>query len=667
MQRNPTTLTPVAASSRLFKLDYTIKYVECDLAEKRIESKPVLQIFLSNHFVRNAQTGGVVNIHLDEDNLERVYKGSLIGTLDWKHNDISPMAAIGLNSYAIHRNDYGYACYVNVGTSNARIGSIMQDIKVKGRYDHTHDLMMRTVVVAGLAPVKKGIIELCIDRVELGPAVSLSRAASCLQAPAEQIEQSVASYIGTCMELESSMPDLLPNTERIRAPYDLSQSGIESTGQTFLPVAAFAMQETPEANEEYFQNAFERVMARRNMKMTDYHDFDVKEKCRTMAMILGYAVQSFDYIGDAVELSRRPPPGGRAKGQSLILRQHVGTDEFAQITNTLSGDCEDGACGIGATLKAFIVPAFESPQLREMQAYARSHYTYMMTLSVVHGAKIGDQEGWGAHMYGLLVPNEMMQTGLDKTNLGKAFKQQLEPAVEPIGPSASGGGGSEEGSVPFMFCEGTGKIDPIGYKDPILDKRKYIAMNMHSVAGFKKEIPHEEFGPSPFYYANLFAITSSFFDQGIHVGGFIFGTEMPDKTIRRGALYTDMLQQKSNVAIIPQPNIPEQTMQIMQEATALFPPPRALILDKSKPLAGKEKDPLWDKFVTTIKSFQRVGPDPRFHPSVDCFVRPHQYNETVVNMMIGEAAQMERLYDAAYEVEHITNDVYTYRVRLWVN
>lgn len=663
MQRTPTTFAKVDDPSRLFKVDYTIKYIECDLADKRIESKPVLQIFLSNHFVRNVETGGVVNIHLDEDNLQREYKGSLIGTLHRKHNDISPMAAIGLNSYAIHRNDYGYACYVNVGTSNARIGNIMQDMKVKGRYDHTHDLMMRTVVVAGLEPVKKGTIELRIDRVEMGPAVALSRAASCLQAPAQQIEQSLASYIQTSMELESSLPDLLPNTERIRAPYDLSQSGIESTGQTFLPVAAFALIETPQANEEYFQNSFERVMARRNMKMTDYHDFDVKEKSRTMAMILGYAVQSFDYIGDAVELSKRS--NSTARGIS-ILRQHVGTDEFAQITNTLSGDCEDGARGIAATLKSFIATPFESPQLQEMQSLAREKYTYMMTLSVVHGAKIGDQEGWGAHMYGLLVPNEMMHHGLEKTTHGQALKRQMEPAMEPVNGAAPPFGGGGGGSVPFMFCEGTGKIDPIGYNDPILDQRKYIAMNMHSVAGFKKEIPHEEFGPSPFYYANLFAITNSLFDQGINVGGFIFGTEMTDKTVRRGALYTDMLQQKPNVVMIPQPNIPEQTMQIMQEATSLFPPPRALVLDKSKPLAGKERDPLWDKFVTTIKSFQRTGPDTRFHPSVDCFVRPHQYNETVVNMMVGEAAQMDRLYDAAYEVEHITNDVYTYRIRLWV-
>ncbi|MBX9637294.1 MAG: hypothetical protein K2Q45_07065 [Nitrosomonas sp.] len=639
--------------SRLFKLDYTIKYVECDLADKRVESKPVLELFLSNHFVRNAETGGVVNIHLDEDNLDKEYKGSLIGTLHRKHNDISPTAAIGLNTYAIHRNDSGYACYVNVGTSNARIGTIMRELQVKGQYDHTHDMIMRTTVVAGLEPVKKGVIELRVDRVQMGPGVRLSHAASCLQAPTQKIEESVSSYIGTSMELESTLPDLLPNTERIRAPYDLSQSGIESTGQTFLPVSAFAIEETPPANEEYFQNSFERVMARRNMKMSDYLDFDMKEKARTMAMIICYAVQSFDYIGDAVELGNRR--------DLRIGRQHVGTDEFANAFVTLSGDCEDGAKAINVSLKAFIATPMESPQLREMQEIARTKYTYMMTLSVVHGAKIGDQEGWGAHMYGILVPNEMFTDGLSKSIQGKALLRQMEPAMEPVNATAM-----QSERLPFMFCEGTGKIDPIGYKDPILDQRRYIAMNMRAAAGWKKEIPHEEYGPSPFYYANLFAISGALFDQGINVGGFIFGTRAADGIVKRGILYTDMLQQKENFVIIPQPNIPEQTMQIMQEATALFPPPRALVLDRSKPLAGKEKHPLWDKFVSTVKSFQRDGPDTKFHPSVDCFVRPHQFNETVINMMISEAAQMDRLYDAAYEVEHITNDVYTYRVRLWV-
>ena len=675
MHSNTSPLKPVADPTRLVKLHYTVKYVECDLAEKRIESKPVLQMYLSNHFVRDQETGGVVNIHLDEDNLEKEYKGTLIGTLHRKHMDISPTAAIGLSTYVVHRNDSGYACYVNAGTSNARIGTVMEDVRTRGAYDHNHDLIMRTVIVAGIEPVKKGVIELRIDKVELGPAVKLSQAASCLQAPMPVLEQSISSYIQQCMDLESSLPDLLPNVERVRAPYDLSQSGIESTGQVFLPVAAFAMQETPKANEEYFMNAFERVMARRNMKLTDYNEFDTKEKARTMASIICYAVQSFDYIGDAVELGLRSRPSST----NLVSgRQHVGTDEFSNIINCASGDCEDGACGIGVTRKAFINTPFTNKALLEMQDMCKNEYTYMMTLSVVHGAKIGDQEGFGAHMYGLMVPNATLKRALERSKEGKLIANRLAEPVDGPGEiegifsnvNASKNTPSSVGSVfPFMFCEGTGKIDPIGYQDPILEQRKYIAMHMRSVAGFKKEIPHEECGPSPFYYANLFAISDDLIEQhGVNVGGFVFASNSPASGggVRRGAFFTDMLQQKDNLVIIPQPTIPEQTMQIMREAISLFPPPRPLVLDKTKPLAGQAKHPLWDKFIGAVKKFGRSGPDTKFHPSVDCFVRPHQFNENVVNMMISEAAQMPLLYDAAYEVEHMTNELCTYRVRLWV-
>lgn len=692
MERTPTKLKPVDDPSRLFKLDYKVKYLECDLADKRIESKPVLQIFLSSHFVRNPETGGVVNIHLDEDDLDKVYTGSLIGTLHRKYNDVSLTAAIGLDSYAIHRNDSGYACYVNVGTSHAFVGSILQDVKTKGTYDHAHELVMRTVLVAGLEPVKKGVIEFCVTKVEMGPGIRLAQTASCLQAPMSSIEQSIGSYINATMQLESSLPDLLPNTERIRAPYDLSQVGIELTGQMFLPSSAFAIQEPIPTNQEFWYNAFERVMARRNMTVHDYNDFDEKEKARTMAKMICYVAQSFDYIGDAVELSNR-----RIKNS---VRQRVGTDEWTVSANAGAGDCEDDDRTNGVFHKSLKTVAFDASSdskylpLLEMQAIAR-RYVYISTLAVVHGAKIGDQEGWGAHMVGSMIEDVVFMEALAKTDMGKSVLERMEPATVPVGtnpaaqrpdslvgevanaraprgrlpvegsanPAAERPG--SPGSLPFLFCEGTGIIDPIGYDDPILDQRKYIAINMKSAAGFKKEIPHAEYAASPFYHANLFGISDCLFEQGVNVGGFIFATADAN-SLKRGVLFTDMLRLKDNLTIIPQPVIPEPIMDVMHEAVALFPPPKPYMIDKSKPFAGKEQHPLWDKFVKAVKSFHRTGPNIKFHPSVDCFVRPHQFNETVINMMISDASQMDRLYDAAYEVEHMTNSMYTYRVRLWV-
>ena len=47
------------------------------------------------------------------------------------------------------------------------------------------------------------------------------------------------------------------------------------------------------------------------------------------------------------------------------------------------------------------------------------------------------------------------------------------------------------------------RVPPSGYHDPILEARKYVHINMPSAAGFKKEIPHEFQGESPFYHANM--------------------------------------------------------------------------------------------------------------------------------------------------------------------
>lgn len=230
--------------------------------------------------------------------------------------------------------------------------------------------MMKTVIVAGIEPVKKGSIRVKIDGVEFGSAINQTRdhlLATALSAPLEQIETNLNTYVHTCISAEMQIPDLLPNTSRIRAPMNFSEVGGEFTGNAFLPVASYAMVthpmcvcvlikwfqvETPPSNAEYFRNSYEMVMARRNMRPSDYHDFDEFEKARTMGLIISYAVQTFDYIGDAVELGNR-------RLDRVFTRKHVGNEEFGHIWATLTGDCEDSGCGIFSTLKAFLNTEFD--------------------------------------------------------------------------------------------------------------------------------------------------------------------------------------------------------------------------------------------------------------------------------------------------------------------
>ena len=591
MEKPPRVLSPVSDQQRLFKIGFTLKYIECDLADKRVESNPVIQLYLSNHFVRNIESGGIVNITLDEDNLEKEYSGSLIGTLDRKHQYLSPTAAIGISSYAIHRADNGAACYVNVGTSHASIHAIVDDVKKHGVYDHTHDLIIRTAVVSGLEPIKKGVIELRINSVEYHPSVKLAQVSALTESPLSSIESGIDAYIKMCMDIETAYPDLLDGVQRVRAPYDLSQTGIESTGRTFLPIGAFALSDPPESNAEFFRNALECVMARRGMTIEgQWNDFGTREKTWALASVISFGVQTFDYISDAVETGNR-----RLK----IRGQHVGTDEFSYSWITASGDCEDGGGAIKLGLEALKRVQFDSNDkhyhpLIELQNMAKNDYTAFMNLAVVRGQQISDTAGYGAHMYLHMIPNHQVDAALSKTMRGRKLLERLKPATPPMVGRQAVALKKEYSSA---VCEGTGFLDPMGYNHPNLKQMMEANRHMTSMAIMKGEIPRAESpSDSNFYVAPLFGITNRYVDEhGIPIAGFIFGTVNPKYNpsdphnvheMVRGVLFTDVVDGNDNFALDPQPPMSPALMAIVKEAVTLVPPCRALTLDKPVPTSS---------------------------------------------------------------------------------
>ncbi len=392
-----------------------------------------------------------------------------------------------------------------------------------------------------------------------------------------------------------------------------------------------------------------------------------------MASIICYAVQSFDYIGDSVEMNNRREEKAYRIGAAMSGRRHAGTEEFSDIWNSLAGDCEDGARGIMSTLKAFRtveLDAGRDKHLIEMQKIAREDYVPLMSLAVVHGQKIGDQEGFGAHMYLPLMPKHQFVTGLSKTAEGRQFLHRIRPSLteETLSYTAN--------ERPLLVCEGTGRIDPIGYTvDTVYNQRKIVATMMPSMAGSKKEIPRIEHDGSPFYYATLLGISEEYIED-VGVGGFILGTVNPNYNpmdpanvheMVRGHLFTDMITNADNLAIIPQPIIPEQTMAVIREAISLRPPPRAHILDHSKPKAGPEKNADLDRFVSTVKQLNRRAPiGTRAAGPIDAINRPHMFDAHLVARMINDAQRVENVFDADYEVEHITNSIYNYRIMLYI-
>jgi hypothetical protein len=654
--------------AREVEISFDIKYLECDLAEERFESHPVLQLYFSNHFIRSQATGGVLSIPLDEHHLNKTYSGKLKATLSRDYAGIPTKSAIGMATWAVHREDNGHPCYVNVGTSHAYMGNILPEVNLKGTYDHSHDLLMRTTVINGGTQIKKGVIEFRVTGITTGTAVSQTEMVkSFLEAPAAEIESTLTQYIQTTMNFESQLPDLLTGTERIRAPMDISQSGTESTGEAFLPIAAFAMIEVPEANDHFFRNAFQVTMARRRLTPGNFHDLDDHEKCRIMGLMVSFGVQSFDYIGDSVEKTNRH--------EAFRQRIKDGTEEFSNIWASLAGDCEDSAMGIYTTLKAFIATKFDKqrdPELVELQTIA-AEYTPFLTLAVVHGQKIGDTEGRGAHMYLPLLPRHQVNEALARTNAGRALLKRTQPVAPDQVPRIMGNAHQQPKVRPPLFCEGTGHIDPLGYKDPLYEQRKYCAMHMPHFNGLKKEIPHEERAPSSFYLANLLGVNSDMINQGINTGAYIYGTvnekhnpadPSNQHEMVRGVLYTDMLCDSDKMALMPQPSMSAQMMGIIKEANSLRPPPRPLVLDPNQPMAGDMPYAPLESFVKAVKSMKRSGNKAR--GSVDCFIRPTQITQELIGGMIEDAHNAQGLFDAEYVKEMVTNSICIYRLQLFI-
>lgn len=667
--------------ARSVEIDFRIRYVECDLAEERFENHPILQAFLSRHFVRSRKDGGIITIPLDEHHLNKVYSGTLKGELSRDYDGIPLMSAIGLDSYAIHREDHGHPCYVNVGTSHAYMGRIVKEVQETGAYDHTHDLLMRTTIIGGGEQIKKGTIELAVTNVRLGHAVKpFESIQSPLEGAIENVENDLMAYIQKSMQYESQLPELLDRTERIRAPMDISQAGIECTGGAFLPVAAFSMIEVPEANVHFFRNGLEQVLKRRNLELHHFKSFDNHEKCRTMAQLISYGVQSFDYIGDSVEKTNRH--------EQFRQRVQQGTEEFSNIWTSLAGDCEDSALGIYTAYKALLKTKFDQqkdPELLELQSIA-GNYIPLLTLAVVHGQKIGDQEGRGAHMYLPLLPRHQFLEAMSRTRDGRNFLKRLRPAETPaggvplmrrVGSDTAAAAAPPHSTVrrdwPPMSAEGTGHTDPIGRKDPLLAQRKYIGTKFPAIRALgKMEIPREEGAPSNFYLAIMTGNTAEFIDQGIPCGTFIYGTVNNNNAeggcadMVRGTLFTDMMNDHENMAMMPYPMMPKSTMRIIKEANALRPPPRPLILDPAEPLVcGPEKHPLLERFVEAVDSFGRRGGGGA--GSVDVFIRPAHLDESLINAAIDEAGQASKLYAASYTRELVTNSICVYRLQLFVN
>lgn len=656
-QRAPTAgprqLKPVADPSREIQVDWEVNLEENDLADEQWESHPKLVLYLSGHFERSVETGGLVNVEMYDEDPHHIHAGHLVGSLKREYAALPQRACICAQLYVVHRNDHDNPCWSKVGTAHVNLRDVIQTLARRTPYVTSMEMLLRSVAVTGAAPIRKALVHIRVTAVRLCERIGLvSDQISALDGP--DVEHALTEYVDRTIRIDEGLRDTYAHTERMRAPYTLSSEGIESTGRAFLPISAFALLPTPSCNEAYFANALANSMARMGYSVTEYFELDLEQHARIMASLCVYGVQTFDYISDTIEMQNR-------RLQKYIRHLTQEGDDFDNSFHTCSGDCEDGCSAIQTVFLALCSFQAQHAILRDLQLLAK-HYIAMQMLTVVHGAKIGDEEGYGAHLCDVFVPIRHANAMLARTAAGRALLKRCQPvAVVPV----MGGVSDAAPEVPFLMGEGTGIIDPLGAPvDPMADERRYVAEMMPSSSFGKREIPNLRGQESPFYHGFLLAITSQWIDHG--VGALVVGSVAREGAeMTRGAAHLDLMAGRTErIALMPHPRMPAKVMAIAEEAVLLAPPPRPLTINA--PLSPARTDPLLDRLCDGIRALGHPAPARKPRDSIDLFVRAHQYDAQRINALLSEAARMPRLYDATYVEERITDDITSFRVRLWV-
>ena len=316
---------------------------------------------------------------------------------------------------------------------------------------------------------------------------------------------------------------------------------------------------------------------------------------------------------------------------------------------TWSGDCEDDATGIAQTFSAFKqFPFAKGSSLKEMQDIA-SNYMPIMTLAVVHGGSVKDSEDaeLGSHMFPFIAPKDFVRTAMGRTNEGRAAlgKVSWTKEVNITGHKFKP-----------LTAEGTGMFQVDEKDDPLIQVRQVI-YSLPSLRTFKKPITK-----NTFYVGLMNGYTPEWMDMGSNVGGIWFATKQPDGRVTRGVKYENAVHESTNFAIVPQPGLPRNVINVINEATLLRVPPNDLKIT-SKAIAPT-RNKLLDMVVKKVGNRSSAA---AAGVQLPVYIRPHQLNYELAQRMAEELSSHPHITKVDYRLEQVTDQVYGYRMMIHVN
>ncbi len=631
-----------------FNLDIQLKYASTNYSPA--EYNPYIKCYLDGRFHKKNTT----DVSLIDGSTKSV---ALSGTLR-NGFKITTTTALCFASIAWRANESGSPCPMDTGVAHIEFGDIEREIKQNGRFDRIVPLKMYTVDQYQKAELHVVIHEL---GAELEPSL-IGANGTTDYAP-------VNSYINTVLQQEQQMEETFGSqTSNMRIPYDYSESGMQSTGGMPLPAVAFLMGEIPESNDHYWVNALGTVMSRDGLKIEDWNRLNIKGRARATIHTLCYEAQYLDYIGDTVDRNtvRKSVPtesnaryGVGARYTPYNPQLVTPCENFGGELN--AGDCEDLAFVNLSGTNSLIDHTFEKncPHrsiMLEMQKIAEQ-YVDPLSLDVVRGAQVADQvDNFGAHMNDNYIPVPKFKEWLSTTREGRLLAKELNwPEAHP-----------EADHLPFLVGEGTGMYECYGLDHPQVELMQYV-YTCGSLEGFKKPITRQPGKSGGFMHGSLVGMTDYFYRRGAkHPMSFWYGKVQPAGKISRGVKYEDMMNEAAtnSVAIKVHPPVTPAIMAQIEELTLRRIPRDPLILSNLPKDARRRHNSKLDFVCKSIARLHRsVG---SHHKKVSVYVRPHQLLPGVAERIVGDFTAKERIWKVEYKLEEITDDMFGYRMDVYV-
>lgn len=607
-------------------ITFELEYINSRLSPTEIH--PRIACFLDSSFKRKSKV-----VHLKQVGNRFQVQVTGVSTEEPGRN-----SALCFQYMAWRANGNGNPCLLDVGTAHVTFDEIYKGIRQHQTFKKDIDMIMHTA-----NNLNKGTFRITIDEKNFD-APSYRQV---LGDPINVQKNGLKQYSEDVLTMEQQMQDLLKGTENMRMPFDYSESGLQSTGGIPLPAVAYVLCETPESNTMYWTNAYNNIMKRDGLKPEEWNILSLVGKARTTVLTCCYISHYLDYVSDTVDTN--------IKGQLYKPQGVRPYENFGDALAMFSGDCEDLASVILQCVNSFISHNFPKDsrydKFREMQTIAKS-YVPALSLDTVKGAQVSDQvQNLGAHMNTNFIPATMFRDWIENTREGRRQTESLPWGKE-----------YQKEELPFLVGEGTGMYEPLGFDYPMMDIMQYV-YRAPSLNSFKKPILHHKQETGPFFLGSLVGLTDYFYRRGASAPTGFWYTTKQGTTLKRGVLYEDMMKEDhEKIAIKLHPEVPPAVMKDINVAISRRIPPRPLILTKTHDHVHNKQ---LDYIVANIGQLKRPpGPKSQYVP---LYVRPHQLTDNVANRMVDEFGRLNRIWKVEYDLESITDEIWGYRVKVFVN